>query len=120
MPIRPPEEPGVWQELRKRRVTRTAVSYLAYAFFVVEVVWLALPGLDLPPWAGRAVVGAAVLGFPLATVLAYTFDITPGGIVRTPDQLHEAPSGPSASRMAWLLGCAAAVAGGVLIHLLRS
>ena len=78
------DDAGVWQELRRRRVTRVVVTYPAVAFALFEGAALLLPTPALPPWTLRAVLGVLVLGFPLALVLAWTYDITRQGIVRTP------------------------------------
>lgn len=60
------------------------------AYGVLEGAWAFLPSVGAPGWAFRALLGAAALGFPLATVLAWDFDITSRGIVRTPEE----PGGP--------------------------
>lgn len=81
------DDAGVWQELRRRRVTRVVVTYLAASFAALEGVSLLLaPDGPLPPWTPRAALGALTLGFPLALVLAWTYDITRQGIVRTPTE----------------------------------
>jgi len=81
---------AVLREVNRRRVGRVAVAYLAAAYGILECAWAFLPGLGSPAWAFRAVLGAVALGFPLATVLAWDFDITPRGIERTSDE-----SGPA-------------------------
>lgn len=115
-------EPGVWQRLRRRRVTRTVVTYLAASFAFLEIVWFAFPRLGLVEDAGRVVTGIVVLGFPLAVVLAWTYDITPEGVVRTPDDPEATDPegrGPLLRRSAWLLFCAVLVAIGVVFRSLR-
>ena len=106
------EEPGVWQRLRRRRVTRTAVTYLAVGYAVLEAVWYVVPRLGLVEDVGRIVTGIAVLGFPFAVVLAWTYDLTPEGIVRTPDDpiAEEAITGPILPRYVWVLFWLLAVA----------
>lgn len=117
-----PEEPGVWQQLRRRRVTRTVVTYVAVGFAVLEGVWFTAPTLGPGLDVSRVVTGIVVLGFPLAVVLAWTYDLTPHGIVRTPDDPnYEPPRRHSGSlrRSAWLLLCLAAVALGLFFRALR-
>jgi hypothetical protein len=87
----PAEE--VLREVNRRRVGRVAIGYVAVAYAVLEGAATFLPVLGAPGWAFRAVVGAVTMGFPLATVLAWDFDITSRGIVRTPDEPDE-PDGP--------------------------
>lgn len=115
------EEPGVWQRLRRRRVTRTSVTYLVVSFAVLECVWYLVPRLGLVEDVGRIVTGIAVLGFPFAVVLAWTYDLTPQGVVRTPDDPAEedALPGPSLPRSVWYLFWALAVAVGFVFRSLR-
>ena len=115
-------EPGVWQQLRRRRVTRTVVTYVAVGFAFLEAVWLAVPALGFVDEVGRIATGAVVLGFPLAVVLAWTYDVTPRGIVRTPDEAIADPAEPRPPlirRSAWLLLCGALIAAGFILLALR-
>jgi hypothetical protein len=110
----------MWQQFRRRRVTRSVLLYLAFAFLLMEAVLTAAGSVALPSWGFRAVVGGVVLGFPLVVVLAWTYDVTPKGIVKTPeDPGPEAP--PSAGgRVGWIVGLVGAVLAGVVLRLLRS
>lgn len=71
-------------ELKRRRVFRVAGAYLVGAWIVLQVADTLFPALHLPPWTVTLVAAAVVLGFPIALVLGWAFDITPGGIERTP------------------------------------
>ena len=74
--------------------------------------------MPLPDWAFRFVLGMSLLGFPLAMVLAWDYDITPRGIVRTPeDPPPEALPEPPVWR--WVLGVVVAVAVGAALRSLR-
>lgn len=92
---------GVIRELRRRRVGRVAAGYIAVAYAVAEAAHAFLPALGGPSWGFRAVLGAAALGFPLAAVLAWDYDITGSGIVRTGDEEDPAPV-PSRPKGPWL------------------
>jgi adenylate cyclase len=70
-------------ELKRRRVVRVAGVYAAVAFVVWQAADIAFPALHLPPWLVTAVVTLTIVGFPIALVLAWAFDITPDGVVRT-------------------------------------
>jgi hypothetical protein len=70
-------------ELKKRRVYRVAVAYGIVAWVVVQAASIVVPELLLPSWITRAVIVVALLGFPIALVLAWAFDITPHGVQRT-------------------------------------
>jgi tetratricopeptide (TPR) repeat protein len=70
-------------ELKRRRVYRVAVVYAAVAFVIWQAAEIAFPALGLPDWALTLVVVLTLIGFPIAVVLAWAFDITPEGVKRT-------------------------------------
>jgi hypothetical protein len=69
-------------ELMKRRVFNVAVIYLAAAFVLLQVAQAILPALPLSEWVYRAVVAITLMGFPVALVMAWLFDLTSGGVRR--------------------------------------
>jgi hypothetical protein len=112
----------MWQQLRRRRVTRTVLSYACVGFAVLEAMAFVISRHGLADSVGRVVMGTLVLGFPLAVVLAWTYDLTPKGIVRTPDDEGAEAPGPPKARMrrpAWLVLCACALALGLVLRSLR-
>ena len=76
---------GFLDELRRRSVVRVAAVYAAVGFAVIEVVQAVFPALLFPDWLERAVVVLVLLGFPIALVIAWAFEVTPTGIKRTED-----------------------------------
>lgn len=74
---------GFFQELRRRRVIRVAVVYVIASWVVIEVASTMLPGLNLPAWTVTLVIALVILGFPLTVVMAWMFDLGPGGLART-------------------------------------
>src|SRR5262245_27118991 len=64
-------------DLHQRRVFRTAVAYTLAMWLVLQVADVVFPLLDLPPSALRVVASAAVLGFPVAVVVGWLYQITP-------------------------------------------
>ena len=70
-------------ELKRRHVFRVTLVYGATAFVVIEAADLIFPRLGLPEWTVTLVVGLAILGFPLALVLAWAFEMTPEGVKRS-------------------------------------
>jgi adenylate cyclase len=80
---------GLVLELRRRRVFRTAALYIIAAWVALQVAALAFPGLDIPEDAIRFVWIGAFLGFPLALLFAWRYQITAAGIVRTPPLKRE-------------------------------
>ena len=69
-----------YQELKRRKVIRVAVVYVIVAWVIVEVASVLFPGLLLPDWSVRLVIGLAIIGFPIALVLAWAVELTPDGI----------------------------------------
>jgi TolB-like protein/Flp pilus assembly protein TadD len=78
-------------ELKRRKVYRVAVAYVVVAWILVQVATQIFPFFEVPNWTVRLVIIALVLGFPIAVVLAWAYDITPSGIKRTED------SGPASA-----------------------
>jgi len=110
----------MWQQFRRRRVIRVVIAYVAFAFAGLEASEFFVPYFVLPEWSIRAVLGAAVLGFPVTVALAWTYDITPDGIVRTPDELGpETPQAP-VRRPVWLVLSLLALVAGSILHLIRT
>jgi adenylate cyclase len=72
-----------FNELNRRRVVRSAAIYVVVGWLVIQAAETLAPLLLLPGWVARAVVFVVLLGFPLALVFAWIFDVTPGGVRRT-------------------------------------
>ncbi len=70
-------------ELRRRRVFRVAAAYAVVAWLAIQVGEATFPAFGIPDWAMRLVVVLAIIGFPVAIVLAWAFDLTPSGVERT-------------------------------------
>ncbi|MBU6417467.1 MAG: tetratricopeptide repeat protein [Xanthomonadaceae bacterium] len=85
----------LWSELRRRRVIRVIVVYVIVGWVIIEVAATMLPGLNLPGWTVTFVIALVVLGFPVAVVMAWLFDLGPGGATRT--LAADPPSPPRAA-----------------------
>jgi len=70
-------------ELKSRGVYRVAAIYAAGSWGLLQVADLIFPMLGLPEWSITAVLAAAAMGFPIALVLSWLFDLTPDGFVET-------------------------------------
>jgi predicted ATPase len=73
-----------WREFRRRRVGKVTLAYLAGSWLLIEVTSQIFPALMLPEWASRLVVIVAIAGLPVVVIVAWSFDLTPRGVVRTP------------------------------------
>ena len=85
------------RELRRRRVVRIAIVYTVVAWALVEVTTTVEPALNLPEWTDSFVILMALIGFPLAMVLAWAYDVTPEGVRRTEERGSEPPASPVAA-----------------------
>ncbi len=74
---------NLWSELKRRRVIRVIVIYAIVGWVVIEVASTVLPNLNLPAWTVTLVTILIVLGFPVTIIMAWVFDIGPGGPERT-------------------------------------
>jgi TolB-like protein/Flp pilus assembly protein TadD len=70
-------------ELKRRHVFRVAVVYTVVALVIWQVAEIVFPARGLPDWTLTFVLILTVLGFPIALVLAWAFEITPEGVKRT-------------------------------------
>src|SRR5262245_60408799 len=70
-------------EVRRRNVYRVAVAYLVVAWLVVQVATQTFPFLEIPTWCVRLVIVLLLLGFPIAMILAWAYELTPAGIIRS-------------------------------------
>ena len=85
-------------ELKRRKVYRVAAGYIVVAWLVVQVATQVFPFFEIPNWTVRLVILALCLGFPIAVVLAWAYDLTPSGIKRTEDLPAAAPTAKPCAR----------------------
>ena len=67
-------------ELTRRKVFKVGGAYLVVAWLAVQAASIGFPAFDAPPWALRIFILVALLGFPIALVFAWAFEITPNGV----------------------------------------
>ena len=72
-------------ELKRRNVYKVAVAYAVVGWLLVQVTTQVFPIFEIPNWALRLIVLAIIIGFPIALVLAWAFELTPEGIKHTED-----------------------------------
>src|SRR5881398_2197693 len=76
---------GFFDEVKRRKVYRVAAAYIIAAGGAIQLASAAFPAWELPNWALRSVIVLLLLGFPVALMLAWAFDITMQGIQATPE-----------------------------------
>jgi hypothetical protein len=69
-------------ELKRRKVFKVGAAYLVVAWLAVQAASIGFPAFEAPPWALRVFILVALLGFPVALVMAWVFDVTPEGLER--------------------------------------
>src|SRR6266704_1475900 len=74
---------GFFEELKRRKVYRVAIAYIVAGWALAQGLAQVLPVFDIPNSVIRVVIALLLIGFPVALVLAWIFDITPSGIERT-------------------------------------
>ena len=84
---------GFFEEVQRRKVYRVAAAYIIAAGFIIQIGSAVFPAWELPGWAFRLVVVLLLVGFPIALILAWAYDVTPEGIRATPT-----PSTPASHR----------------------
>jgi len=87
-------------ELRRRNVYKVAIAYAVVAWLLMQIATQVFPFLEIPDWAIRLVIMLIAIGFPIALVIAWAFELTPEGLKRTEfaDQLPT----KSARSHAWI------------------
>src|SRR5687768_14632482 len=81
-------------ELKRLNVYKVAVAYAVVAWLLIQAASILFPTFEAPGWVMKAFISAIVLGFPVALLLAWAFELTPEGVKRT----DEVPRGQSIAR----------------------
>src|SRR4029079_15465964 len=68
---------GFFEEVQRRKVYRGAAAYVIAAGFIIQIGSAVFPAWELPNWTFRLVVVLLLIGFPIALILAWAYDITP-------------------------------------------
>jgi len=76
---------GFVEEVKRRKVYRVAAAYIIAAGGIIQLASATFPAWELPNWSLRLVILLLLVGFPIALILAWAFDITAQGIRATPE-----------------------------------
>jgi TolB-like protein len=87
-------------ELKRRNVYKVAIAYAVVAWLLIQIASQVFPFFEIPNWAVRFIVLAIIIGFPIALIIAWAFELTPEGLKRT-EAADRAPAQPSRNR-AWI------------------
>lgn len=100
---------GFFEEVKRRKVYRVAVAYVVAAGAMIQLASAAFPAWELPTWALRLVIVLLLIGFPIALIFAWIFDITPEGIARTSRTEPQTMPKSHRRRNMWIVAATGAV-----------
>jgi len=75
---------SVFAELKRRKVLKVGGAYLVVGWLLVQAASIGFPAFEAPPWALRVFIFVVMLGFPIALVFAWVFDVTADGVRTAP------------------------------------
>ncbi|MBT8137398.1 MAG: hypothetical protein KJO54_10335 [Gammaproteobacteria bacterium] len=85
-------------ELMRRKVFRVAIGYMVVMWLFVQVAEVTFEPLQLPAWSLTLLIVFAIIGFPVAVILAWIFEVTPEGVQRDPHDTQPGAARDSARR----------------------
>src|SRR2546423_10843711 len=103
-------------ELRRRNVYRVAAAYAVVSWLIIQIAASTFPVLEIPNWCVRLVIVLLMLGFPVAMILAWAYELTPEGIKRTEIAPGESPRQWSGQKLNSLIIAVLLCAVGFLIY----
>ena len=92
---------NIFAELKRRNVYKVGVAYIVAGWAIAQGITQVFPVFDVPNWIVRLIVFLIVIGFPIALIFAWAFEITPEGVKRTEEADARLPSARPAKR-AWI------------------
>src|SRR5437870_5912478 len=102
-------------ELKRRKVYRVAVAYAIVAWLLIQAASILFPTFGAPPWVMKVFVSAVILGFPVALILAWSFELTPEGTRRSEEiPPREPETSKTGSRWTAIIVAAAVLAAALL------
>jgi TolB-like protein/Tfp pilus assembly protein PilF len=96
------DKASFFSELKRRNVYKVAVAYAVVGWVIAQIATQIFPFLEIPNWAIRLVILLIVIGFPIALIIAWAFELTPEGIKRTED-VDLAASARQPRKHAWIV-----------------
>jgi TolB-like protein len=103
-------------ELKRRNVYKVAIAYAVVAWLLMQVASQIFPFFEIPNWAVRLVVLLLIIGFPVAMILAWAFELTPEGIKRAEDvDLTKSTTRRTSHKLLWITTVVAIVAAALFV-----
>src|SRR5213593_3964149 len=85
-------------ELKRRNVYKVAIAYAIVAWLLIQAASILFPTFEAPAWVMKVFVTAIILGFPVALILAWAFDLTPEGLKRSDEVPQTQAIAPKAGK----------------------
>ena len=104
--------PNFFAELKRRNVYKVAIAYAVVGWLIVQIATQVFPFFEIPNWAVRLAVVATIIGFPIALVIAWAFELTPEGLMPTAEA-DARPGFPHKQRWLYVVLAAAAISVGL-------
>ena len=118
------EKPSFFSELKRRNVYKVAVAYAVVGWLVIQVTATIVPALHLPDGLTTAIVVVVLVGFPVALVISWAFEMTPEGMKRTADvsadEIRSIPYWSKRKFASFIVGAVILAAGLLAYQLLRA
>ena len=109
------KSPGLFSELKRRNVFRVGAAYVVVGWLLIEVSDTIFPRLGLPDWAVTLVIALLALGFPVALILSWAFELTPEGVQRTVNIDDIGAPRPGAGPLDWVIALGILVVIGIFV-----
>src|SRR5206468_10714670 len=106
----------LFAELKRRNVCKVGIAYAVVAWLLMQVASQIFPFFEIPNWAVRLVVLLLVIGFPVALILAWAFELTPEGIKRAEDvDISKSTTRRTSHKLLWITAVVAIVAAALFV-----
>ena len=111
-----------FRELKRRNVYKVAGAYAVVGWLLIQLASILFPAFEAPPWVMKVFIAAVALGFPIALIFAWAYELTPEGIKRTEDVVPNESIAPKTGRklMTFVSVLAAVAVGLLLFQLFRA
>ena len=95
---------NLFEELKRRKVFRVAAVYAVVAWVLIQVADVVLPTFGAPDWVNQTLIFLVILGFPIAVILSWAYEVTPDGIrADNPNQAPGASAHPSDQKLIYAI-----------------
>jgi TolB-like protein/Tfp pilus assembly protein PilF len=108
---------SIFTELRRRNVYKVAVAYVIVAWLLIQAASILFPTFEAPAWVMKVLISLIILGFPVALIFAWAFEITPEGIKRAEDvDVSKSIAHQTGRKLVWTTVILAIVAIGLVAY----